>query len=110
MLFIDGKCFRFYPWESPVNGESLHWIPQCADAYDKLPSVVGSQPIICFQILDCNKYSQVDLVYWHLKFKENYFYYAIFADFTNSMGKFLKRNNACCIRAATQTASKKNLK
>ena len=35
MLFIDAKCFRFYPSENPVNGESLHWIQlQCADAYD----------------------------------------------------------------------------
>ena len=60
MSFIDGKCFRFYPSEKTLNGGSLHKIQyQCADAYDKLPSMVGSQPIICFLILDCNKYSQV---------------------------------------------------
>ena len=67
MSFIEGKCFRFYPAENPVNGEGLHGIqPQCAHTYDKLPSVVGSQSIICFLILDCNKYSQVGslLAHW----------------------------------------------
>ena len=69
MSFIDAKCFRFNPSENPVNGGSLHWIqPQCADAYDKLPSMVRSQPIICFLTLDCNKYSQVGswLAHWFL--------------------------------------------
>ena len=62
-----GKCFQFYPSENPVEG--LHWIqPQCADAYDKLPSLVGSQPIICFLILDCNKYSQVGSLLAHCFF------------------------------------------
>ena len=52
--------FIFIHRKNPVNGRGLHWIqPQCADAYYKLPSMVGSQPIICFLILDCNKYSQV---------------------------------------------------
>ena len=32
---------------------------QCANANDKLRSMVGSQPIICFLISDCSKYSQV---------------------------------------------------
>ena len=42
---LHGKCFLFYPSKNPVEG--LHWIqPQCADAYDKLPSMVWSQPII----------------------------------------------------------------
>ena len=60
LSFIDAICFHFYPSEKPCQWGSLHWIqPQCADAYDKLPSMVGSQPIICFLILDCNKYSQV---------------------------------------------------
>ena len=78
--FIDGKCFRFYPPETPVNGGSLHWIQlQCADAYDKLPSMVRSQPIICFLILDWNKYSQVGSLLAHsffgdLKLDENYFF------------------------------------
>ena len=63
----DSKYFHFYPSENPVNGRNLHWIqPQCADTYDKLPSMVGSQPIICFLILDCRKYSQVgsSLAHW----------------------------------------------
>ena len=89
MSFIDAKCFRFYPSENPVNGGSLHWIqPQCADAYDKLPSMVGSQPIIRFLILDCNKYLQVGSLLAHcffcdLKLEESYFYSAIRLDKTN---------------------------
>ena len=93
MSFIDSKCFCFYPSENPANGGSLHWIqPQCADAYNKLPSMVGSQPIICFLILDCSKYSQMgsslvfSLVHWFfrvLKLEENYFYRTIRLDETN---------------------------
>ena len=56
MLFIDGKCFHFYPLENPVKGGSLHWIPQRGDAYDKLLSVIRAQPILCFLILDCHKW------------------------------------------------------
>ena len=62
-----GKCFHFSPWENLVNGGSLHWIqPQWAEAYDLLPIMVRSQPIIYFLILDCNKYSQVGswLAHW----------------------------------------------
>ena len=45
----------------PMAEVYIHdWIrPQWADAYDKLPNMVGSQPIICFLILDCSKYSQM---------------------------------------------------
>ena len=114
MSFIDGKCFRFYPPETPVNGGRLHWIQlQCADAYDKLPSMVRSQPIICFLILDWNKYSQVGSLLAHsffgdLKLEENYFFYSeiwlakinLFS-FKNSsqtsqisMSKLFKRNKA----------------
>ena len=54
MSFIDGKYFHFYSSENTVNGGSLHWIqPQCADAYDKLPSMVGSQPIVVV-VVDIN--------------------------------------------------------
>ena len=61
------NVFVFILRKNPVNGGSLHWIqPKCADAYNKLPSMVGSQPIICFLILDFNKYSQVgsSLAHW----------------------------------------------
>ena len=37
MMFIEGKCFRFYLSDNPVNGEGLHWIqPHSAEAYDTL--------------------------------------------------------------------------
>ena len=72
-----------------VYGGSLQWIqPQCAEAYDKLPSMVSSQPIICFLNLDCNKCLQVgtSLAYWffcNLKLEENYFHSTIQLDETN---------------------------
>ena len=70
------NVFCFYPSENPANGGSLHCIqPQWADAYDKLPSMVGSQPIICFLILDCSKYSQMgsSLVFSRSKIRRNLF-------------------------------------
>ena len=76
MSFIESKFFCFYPSENLANGGSLHWIqPQCAYAYDKLPSMVGSQPIICFLILDCSKYSQMgsSSLFRDLKLEEIYF-------------------------------------
>ena len=77
-----------------------------AQTHNKLPSMIGSQPIICFLILDCSKYSQVGSLLAHCfcfffdlkldrKKKKNNFYSAIrwsrpilffldfFADFTN---------------------------
>ena len=51
MLFIDGKCFRFYPSENAVNGNV--YIGYNLNV--KIHMINGSQPIICFLILDCNK-------------------------------------------------------
>ena len=117
MSFIDSKCFHFYPSENPVNGGSLHWIqPQCVDAYNKLPSMVGSQPIICFLILDCNKYSQVGSLLAHcffcdLELEENYFYSTVRLHKTNIFLQIsqisMKSKEASSSRDAAQTASKK---
>ena len=99
LTVIYCKCFCFYPSENPVNGRSLHWVqPQCAEAYDKLTSMVESQTIICFLILDCNKYSQVGsalancFFFCELKLEENYFYSTVRLEETNIfLSRILRR-------------------
>ena len=41
VLILDLNVFIFIHWKNPVNDGSLPWIqPQCADTYDKLPSML----------------------------------------------------------------------